>query len=238
MLSKLSKSALLEMSVHVYALRVEGLTDDQICDRLRITYDDLREALKHMYETRAEQLRQTPREHMYIDYCTEQRRNIHDLNQLIKKLDEAKQSNAYVGAIRLRSEITDKIIEKGQEFGVIKKTPQRTEVVAGILVADMTQEDLRKGIIEQSKLLKDVLEKYGDGDITTLKDGPTHFLGTSIVTEGTTVLKRESARPPAPDDDDDEELVSRMTAKRVPRPAKSGKSNHAKRSAGRYRARE
>ena len=222
---KWSKSELLEASLAVYELRVEGKTDKEIMEILRYDAETFEEVTTAMYESRAERMRVMPREHVYIDYVTEQRRNIKDLNDLVTNLDKKTQYNALVGAIRLRSDILDKIVEKGQEFGVIKKQAQRTEIVAGLLVHDMTQEDLRKGILGQTKLLKDVMERYGDGDIMSLTPETRHYALPAAIT---------TTASPVEDDEDDEADL----APAPKRSAGTARAKMSKRSAGRKRTRE
>ena len=171
---------MLEAAATIYAQMVDGKTDSDIIDMLRIDAATYKELKNFMFETHSEELRTKPREHVYIEYVAEQRRNIQDLNRLVKDLDTKSQYNAIVGAIRLRSDIVDKIVEKGQEFGLIKKEAQRHEVIGGIAVVNLSVEDLRKGILEQTKLLKDVTERFGEGDIKGLPEGVVHYAGAPV----------------------------------------------------------
>lgn len=132
---------------------------------------------KTMLESEAQRMRKMPREHVYVQYCMEQRRNVRDLDDLITHLDKKQQYNAVIGAIRLRSDIADKIITKGQEFGVIRKEAERKEhiLVGGIIVGDMTAPQLRTAIGTEMNELKVLMEKFGDQPINALSPGALHY---------------------------------------------------------------
>lgn len=216
----LSKSELMEAAATVYGELVAGLSHTEIMETLGYDAETYEQVRKYMLELRSADYRNQPRDHAYVEYVIEQRRNIHDLNNLIKNLDEKTQYNAVVGAIRLRSDIVDKIVAKGQEFGLIKKTPERREIVGGILIGELSMDDLKKEIFKQSKLLTSSMEKFGDGDFMDKRDGPLHY-GPTFETSGVEV------------EEDDEETMRKPTKATGTHRAKT-----SKRHAGRKRVRE
>lgn len=187
---KPTKTEMLEMAATIYGEMIAGSTDDEIMDVLGIDAETFSLAKKFMLESRAEVLRSQPREHVYIEYVTRQEHNIQDLNKFISGLDSKKQYNALVGAIRLRADIIDRIVTKGQEFGLIRKEPERREVVAGVLVAELSTPDLRKAIAGQVSKLNELVERYGDTDIMSLPPPMTHH-GKGIETTGEALKRPE-----------------------------------------------
>jgi hypothetical protein len=176
---KLTKSELLEMAATIYNEMLSGSSEAEIMDLLGLDAETFQEARRFMLESRAEQIRGKSREHVYVEYVIEQTGNIRKIDKLLSGLDEQRQYNAVVGAIRLRSDILDKIIVKGQDFGLLHRDPQRKEIVAGVLVADMSDRDLKKAIMGQVKALNELVSTHGDADIMALSPGPLHF-GESV----------------------------------------------------------
>jgi len=191
---KLTKEDLTELAVTIYDEMIRGSTESEIMDVLGIDSETFQRARRFMLEQRADSIRGKKREHVYVEYVIEQTGNILRLDRLLSGLDDKKQYNAVVGAVRLRSDILDKIIARGQEFGIIRKEPQRKELVAGILVAEMSDVDLKKAVMGQINTLNKMVGEYGDVDIMALPESPTHYgpkvsLGGSSVEGGSKAAK-------------------------------------------------
>lgn len=214
---KLSKKDMIELSVTIQAELVEGREDVEIAADLGLdseTYDSVK---KLMLDRRAEELRQRPREHAYVEYCIDQKRNIKALDRLIVNLDSKSQYNALVGAIRLRSDIVDKIVQKGQEFGLIKKEAERREIVGGLIVAEMGPDDLRAAIVKNAEEFGEYAKKYGDTPLTELADAHDVYYGpAAVLTTGAPV-----------DEEDDEDLV-RAAARKIEFKKRGAKRSKAK----------
>lgn len=150
-----------EAIVTIYSKLCRGKSDREIVADMGISAEEYEELKSAMFDAKADELRGTPEDHMYVRYMIEQNINLKDLTRMIKQFKTTKQYNAMVGAVRARSEILDKIIAKGQEFGLIKKTPSRKEIVAGVLVADMSNQALREGITHAIKNLDRLVREYG-----------------------------------------------------------------------------
>ncbi len=224
----MKKSDMLEAASTIYDYLARGKRDVYIMEKMGLdseTYDEIK---KLMLETKAESIRTQPREHYFIEYQIEQRRGIKDLDDLIRNLDANSQYNALIGAIRLRSDIVDKIVNRAQEFGLVRKEAERKEMIGGFIIAQLGAEDLRKEIIAQTKLMGDVMGKYGEKDFMALPPAPLHF-GPSINVTGESVTEDDEASL-----DDDEEPV--LPAPKMIRPT-GPRAKTAKRSAGRKRTR-
>jgi hypothetical protein len=179
----LTKSELLEASKTLFDELVKGDNDSDVADMMGWDAEQLAAIRKLMLESRAAEIRTKPREHVYIEYIIDQRRNVKDLTELITNLDSKQQYNALVGAIRLRSEITDKIVDRGCEFGLIKRDQpgglgggNTFNIIAGVNVGDMSTPQLRDAIGNQLKELEAMIKGFGDGKgILELNPGKLHY---------------------------------------------------------------
>lgn len=171
----LSKAELLEVAVIIESRIMEGDSREEIMERLNYTHEQYDEAKRFLLDSKSEELRDKPREHQYVEYVIEQRGTIKQLDKLVTDLEGKSQYNAIVGALRLRTDLVDRIVDKGVDFGFIKKTPERKEIIAGVLIGDMSTPDLKKAIMDHGKLTKDLLSKFGEGSFLELPEKPTHY---------------------------------------------------------------
>jgi len=171
----LSKKDAIEMSTRVYGLLTNGQTDLEIMDELGLTTDEYQIVKNAMFDVKAEELRTKSREHTYVEYLIEQRSNISALKEMIADFRLSNQHNALVGAIRLRSDLLDRIVKTGQEMGFIQKEVDQTQIIMGIAVAELTNKDLKKGITAVVSEVKQLTEAYGmDQDFLDVPAGETH----------------------------------------------------------------
>ena len=201
----MKRRALLEAAGTILERLIEGKTDSEIRDELGIEPEDYAEARRFLMERRAEELREKPREHVYMEYVIAQQRNINDLDALITNLDKDSQYNAIVGAIRLRADLHDRIVAKGQEFGMIKKEAEKKELIGGIAIVDLSNEELRKKLAEHNKFVQNLVSEYGETDFMKLPPKPTHYGESVLEVEGLEVE----------DDDSDELEAVRNKAKKA-----------------------
>jgi len=200
----------------IYTKLCEGKTDKEIMHEMGLEADEFVAFKTAMMDAKIDELRTMPEEHMYVRYMIEQNINIKDLTQMINQFKSTKQYNALVGAVRARSEILDKIIAKGQEFGIIKKTPSRKEVVAGVLVADMTNNDLRTGITQAIKQLDQLVKMYGNNKtILELPEPDSFHHGPKLPPE---TLSTQLDKPPKKTAKNTKKKVFKGRRKKMPPP--------------------
>lgn len=171
---KLSKEQLREAVMRIYGLLCEGDEEGDILDEMGISADEYEKLKAAMFEYKSEELRSKPIEHIYVQYIIDQTKNLKDLDKFIRESRASKQSSNLVGAVRARAEIYDRLITKGQEFGIIKKMPNRTEIVGGVVLAELTNKELKKQMTGALSELNFLLEKYGDKDIIDVTPGKIH----------------------------------------------------------------
>lgn len=170
-----SKKDLERLATTVYDEMLAGATDDEIMDVTGLTPAEYQPVKRFMLEQRGALERARTPEERFAEYKIAMARNKRDLDDLVRNLDGKAQYNAVLGAIRLRSEIQRGEIEMGQTLGVIPKQAERKEIIAGVLVADMSDKELRAQIMEQTKLTAALSSRFGDGDLMSLEAGPTHY---------------------------------------------------------------
>jgi hypothetical protein len=191
----LSKVELSEAMISLFEELSEGNTDASIMDLMGWNADTFQNVKRAMLEGKAEELRTKPREHVYVEYLISQSRNIQDLNDLVDTLDKKQQYNALVGAIRLRSDIHDKIIARGQEFGVIRKEAETKRIIGGLLVTDMSSSEIRTAIGTHLGELKGMMERFGDADFASMPTPKKLHHGAAVPVVSTAVVVEDKPKP-------------------------------------------
>lgn len=153
----------------------EGVTDEVAQAELAISPARFERLKKEVFDLEAERVRSTPTEHTYIQYCLAQMGCIKDLHDLLKEAKTQKNANASVGAIRARSDIYDKLIKTGQEFGILEKKPEEKRIIAGVIVANLSNDQLKQAITSAIGSLNDMVSSFGDLDITKIEPGTLHY---------------------------------------------------------------
>lgn len=173
---RISEERLREACAKLKSILATGATDKEACDALQMSWKNYEELKAKMYAQEVEALNNRTTEQVYIDYQISQRKNIEDLDSLIEHYKTIKQHSALVSAIKAKSEIADKIIAKGQEFGFIEKKPERKEIVAGLMVTQLSDKELKGAITGIAGGLDKLMKKYGDtSSILDLEPGPVHY---------------------------------------------------------------
>lgn len=171
---KLKPGELDAAASHLWELLLAGETDEKARDKMGLDLATYHKVKVHMLDERAQQLRNLPPEHVYVQYVLDQAQNIRRLTIQLDKFEATKQYNAMVGALRLRADLYDRIMAKGQECGVIHKQPERQEIIAGVVVADLNNRELRGQLRSELEAITGMMEGYGDVSFMDVEPGPTH----------------------------------------------------------------
>lgn len=198
-MASLSKLDLIETAATVYDKLIGGESDTDIMSAMRMdakTYDEVK---RFLFDSKAEKYRTATREQNFVEYVTAQRAIQKKVKGYLESVsDPGKQLGSIVGALRLCSDIEERIIARGQEFGVFKKTAERRELVAGLVVADMSTADLTKAISKHHKTFEDLVAKFGEGDMLALPAKPLHYGESAFDVPGEAVEEDDEAMlPPA-----------------------------------------
>lgn len=163
-----TKQQMREAVVHLYGKMVDGETDKEIMDGMGLDEETFAHVKASMFEAKSEELRARPKEHVYVKYLIDQEQNIRDLTNMLGMFKFTKQYNAMVGAVRVRAEILDKVVEKGQSFGLIEKRPDEKTITGGLVVANLSNEDLKKRVLERIESINAMMAGEPDGHFTTI----------------------------------------------------------------------
>lgn len=161
---KLTKADIAEAKLTIWEALLEGRGDREIANDIGVAADVYKSLKYDLLEEKAHELRNKPQEHIYIEYILNQQKNIAVLDEMLREHSTEANKNAIIGAVRARAELFDKLIAKGQEFGVFKKTPEK-KVVAGIVVSDLARDDLKQEILKSIAGLDKMMKRYGDSAI-------------------------------------------------------------------------
>ncbi len=143
----------------------EGKTDLECCEELELNVQEYNTLKREMYAQEKIELIGKSTEEVFVDYIINQKKCIKDLDELIPLFKGGNQPNAIVGAVKAKSDIFNKIIETGQTFGIIEKIPEKKQIVGGIMVAQLDNNELRRLITEQLHGLQQVVGRYGNTDL-------------------------------------------------------------------------
>lgn len=183
-MAAMTKAELLEAAQTLFKELIKGDEQEDIADIMGWDEATSSKIKKIMLDVKVEEVKSTTPEQQYINYIIDQRKNIHELNQLIGHLDTRRNHNAMIGAIRLRSDITDKVLERGFDFGVIKKKEQsgpslgsgNTFVMGGVDIRVLSAPQLQDAIKVQLNELSELVSSHGEGkSILELPVGEIHY---------------------------------------------------------------
>lgn len=216
----LTRKQKIELAATIYQHLVDGSTEEEILEDLGITAQHFALAKSFLLTSKGEAEQHLTPQQRYARYMIEQERNIADLNDLVGNLDHKKQYSAVVGAIRIRAEIAEAVIKTGQTLGVVPKEPERRLLLGGISITEMSESDLRKGVLTAIGGLSQMIERYGAGGVNVrqLSPGRLHH-GEGVGEVVTTPLLGNPSMVKASND-------------------KKNRAKSGKRSAGRRRVRD
>jgi len=208
---RLSKEQLREAIETIYNKLTNGLSDNEVAEDMGLSVEEFLEFKSKMFEIKTEDLVKRPSEHIYVEYMIEQGKNLRDLTNMVD--DSNLNASAKVGAIRARADILDKLLTKGQEFGLIHKEPDK-KIIAGIAINELSSEKLKTLVLNELQMINKLINKHGDKKIVDL-ELPEIYGGEGLIIENK-----------------QEELKSLPPAKRE---SKSNKANTSKIHKGRRR---
>ena len=175
-----SKAEIIEAASTIYGHLSDGLSDKEAMAEMGLSSEEYEQLKAAMFDIKADEIRKRPVEHVYVEYIMQQSQNIKDLTGMIDDARASRQANALVGAVRARAEIYDKLIERGQTFGLIKKEPDRKVIVAGHLIANLNNLELKKLISKELSELNKVMKRYGDDSFEEIRGADSIYHGPGL----------------------------------------------------------
>jgi len=152
----------------------EGRTDNWIAEKLGLGPDEYQDLKRGAMKAQVSAIRRKTTEEVYADYLVQQAACIRELTSLSKTSRLKSNLPALISAVRARSEILDKIIKMGQDFGIIERKPERKEIALGVVVAKLSNEELRQRILSELCGIDVLMKKFGDKNLLDLKPGKLH----------------------------------------------------------------
>lgn len=169
------KEAIITLFTHL----THGKTPEEAAEEMGLDSETFEEIRAGMFEVKAREIKGRPTEHVFVQYVIDQTNNLNDLTDTIRAFKDpnnaSKQYNALVGAVRARAEILDKIIEKGQEFGIIEKKPEEKIIRGGVVVSNLKDDQLKKMITGALSNLNRLMEQHGEVNIVDVTPGDSHY---------------------------------------------------------------
>ena len=151
-----------------------GRTDTWIMNKLSLMPDEYFDIKRRATRSQVEVFRHRSTEEIYAEYVFQQAACVHDLTDAAKAADTKKDIKAVISAIKARSDIYDKIIKTGQDFGIIEKKAERREIAMGVVLANLSDDDLRARISGELTGIQDLMGKFSDKNLLELQPGKLH----------------------------------------------------------------
>jgi hypothetical protein len=96
-------------------------------------------------------------EDVFSDYVIRTRALSRQLDDVIDHLRTTNQGSALVGAIKAKADLLDRVIERGQDFGIIERKPQQRQ----ILIAKLDDKGLRDMLAAEIAALRTLADGAG-----------------------------------------------------------------------------
>lgn len=140
----------------------QGKTDFKIQEEMSLNTGDYNALKAELYEQEKADINGKSVEDVFIDFTHKMEGCIKDLDNMILSPTAKANHNALVGAIRAKADLINKIIDRGQEFGLIEKVPEKKQIVGGLLIGKLDNNELRKLITKQVKDMGALMDRYGE----------------------------------------------------------------------------
>lgn len=151
-----------------------GFSDPDAREKMGLTVEQYDKLRAEAFQFEAERLRKKTNEEIYVEYMINQAQCVKALTTLASEFKERKNASAMVSAIRARSEIYDKIIKTGQDFGIVKRKVERSEHRLSVLVAHLDSEELKTLAVSELQNIDRLMQMCGDQNILDITPGKIH----------------------------------------------------------------
>jgi len=169
---RLTKIQAMERMNRLYDALTRNEDEADLMNEFDLTIDQYETLKSNLFETKSEELRTRPTEHTYVQYVIDQMVNVRDLTEIIDKHKDDRTVSAAVSAIKVRSDIINQVIVKGQECGVIHKEADKKEVLNH--VAELSSDELKAALVKELNFAKAIMDEYGDKGIIDVDPGSIH----------------------------------------------------------------
>jgi hypothetical protein len=154
---------------------IEENDEHEIANKLGLTWAEVDALKKKFYDHEASIVRGESTEHTYVRYLIDQRACIADLDKIISDYEKQKNVSAIVSAVRVKSEILDRMIKLGQDFGLVERKAEGKSLAAGDAIRNMGASEIKQYIIKEIKVFNNMMLKFGDQDLMSMDPGPLYI---------------------------------------------------------------
>jgi hypothetical protein len=142
-----------------------GESDHNICVELDVRPSELKSYKARLFEQESEALSASSTSDTYVKYRLRMERICDDLDGVHQGAVESRQFTAAMGALKAKAGIIDKVIDRGQDMGLVSRIAKRHELVGGVAVAHLTDEQLLGKMKDLHETTQDYISKYGNKTI-------------------------------------------------------------------------
>jgi hypothetical protein len=146
----------------VRALIEGGYGDEGIMEQLELSDSELSEYKRKLFAQELLTVNHRPPDEIFIEYRMRMEGVVMELDLITKGAKDTRQFQAAMGAQKAKAAIIDKVIDRGQEMGIIPRAAKRHEVIGGIVVATLSDPELLAHIGQTVKATRLLLKEYGD----------------------------------------------------------------------------
>jgi hypothetical protein len=171
----------------------KGQSDKEAMESLNLDLETYASLRWEVLEEKSQELKNKPTEHVYIEYILKQSENVSDITDMISYCKKTKTYTAMAAAVKIRSDIYDKILDKGKDFGFIDQSKENNKLTAGIRVSDLSNDDLKAAITKAMSNVNTMVEKFGDKKIYEVIPDSTYY--------GPSIKEREESENTKSDDE-------------------------------------
>lgn len=161
-------------AAELYELLAGGMSDEEAADILGVSAVALPKLKIEMWDLKAKELHETTNERTYLEYVTHQKACIADLDSALRSAEKTSVTQE-VTVIKTKSDIYDKIIKMGQDFGFIAKTPEEKRIIGGLVITNLDNNELRSAIAKELGMATKLVQQHGDGGILDMDPGTLHY---------------------------------------------------------------
>lgn len=149
-----------------------GMNDDDIRSELDLTHAELEDLKRVVIEEDLFQVRHRSPEQVYVEYRTRMMRIAGDLLDVSVEARDARQFNAAMGALKAEATVIDKMIDRGQDLGVLPRAARQNThtVTGGLVIGSMTDRELSDRLRDQAQERKRLKAEYGDAPFAELPE--------------------------------------------------------------------
>ena len=145
-----------------------GETDHNICVELDVRPSELKQLKKQLFEQESVELNARSTADTFIEYRLRMERICDDLDGVHNGATAARQFTAAMGALKAKAAIIDKVIDRGQDMGLVSRAAKKHEVIGGVAVAHLTDSDLLDKMREIHTTTQTYIEHYGEKSISDI----------------------------------------------------------------------